>query len=198
MHTEKYIAQFYQALNRYAPVTDDSFAELMTIVTFRTIKKHEYLLRVGQVATSRYFVSQGILVSIYLGSNGREYVKNFFTEGNFAGSTASALQSTPSAFAIQVLEGGVVMEYNHHRYKQLIAERADLAGFYVAYLEQSWVIKNERQQLAFATQTATERYLTLLRDYPGLDRRVPLRYIASYLGITPTQLSRIRKETTNG
>ena len=198
MHTEKYITPFYQALNRYAPVTDDSFAELMAIVTFRTIKKHEYLLRVGQVATSRYFVSQGILVSIYLGSNGREYVKNFFTEGNFAGSTASALQSTPSAFAIQVLEGGVVMEYNHHRYKQLIAERADLAGFYVAYLEQSWVIKNERQQLAFATQTATERYLTFLRDYPGLDRRVPLRYIASYLGITPTQLSRIRKETTNG
>lgn len=191
---EKYIAQFRQTLNRYASVTDDSFAELMTIVKFRKVERNECLLPVGQVAIHKYFVCRGILVSVHITSNGGEHIKNFFTEGNFAGSTTSALQFTPSSFAIQALEDGVVMEYDHRKYKQLIDEREDLKSFYVAYLEQSWVIKNERRQIAFATQTATERYLTFREEYPALEQRVPLRYVASYLGVTPTQLSRIRKE----
>lgn len=190
---EQSIAQFRQTLNRYAPVTDDSFAELMAIVKLKKVEKHEYLLRVGQVAAYKYFVCRGILISVYITRNGGEHIKNFFTEGNFGGSTASSLQSSPSAFAIQALEDGVVMEYNHQRYKQLIDEREDLQRFYIAYLEQSWIIKNEQRQIAFATQTATERYLAFLKEYPDLNQRVPLRYVASYLGVTPTQLSRIRK-----
>ena len=191
---EKYTVQFRQTLHRYAPVTDESFAELLTIARFRTVKRNEYLLSVGQVAINKYFVCRGILVSVYLTEDGGEHTKNFFTEGNFAGSTVSALQSAPSAFALRSLEEGVILEYDHRQYKQLINERADLARFYIAYLEQSWVIKNERRQIAFATQTATERYLTFFEEYPALESRVPLRHVASYLGITPTQLSRIRKE----
>ncbi|MFT4665925.1 MAG: CRP-like cAMP-binding protein [Gammaproteobacteria bacterium] len=56
------------------------------------------------------------------------------------------------------------------------------------------MIENEKRQIAFATQSATERYLTFLEKYPLLDKRIPQLHIASYLGITPTQLSRIRKE----
>lgn len=190
---EKYIAQFRQTLNQYAPLTDESLAELLGITKCRKVKKNECLLSIGQIATNKYFVCKGILVSVYLTRDGREHIKNFFTEGNFAGSTASSLQAIPSAFAIQSLEDGVVIEYDHRKYKQLIQERDDLKRFYIAYLEQSWIIKNEQRQIAFATQTATERYLTFLKEYWELDQRVPLRHVASYLGITPTQLSRIRK-----
>ena len=79
------------------------------------------------------------------------------------------------------------------KYKQIIYKHDDLKIFYISYLEKNWVIENEKRQIAFATQTAMERYQTFLEEYPSLNKRVPQLHIASYLGVTPTQLSRIRK-----
>lgn len=72
---EKYVVQFRQTLNRYAFVSDDSFAKLLAIVRFRTVKKNECLLSIGQVSTNKYFVCRGILVSVYLTSDGGEHIK---------------------------------------------------------------------------------------------------------------------------
>ena len=58
-------------------------------------------------------------------------------------------------------------EFDYRNYKQLIFENTDLKNFYIAYLEQNWVIENEKRQIAFATQTASERYLTFLEKYPN-------------------------------
>ena len=193
INQEKYVAQFRQTVNGYAPVTDESFAELLAITQFRTVEKNECLLPVGQVAVSQYYVCEGLLVSVFLTDDGGEHIKNFFTEGNFAGSAASSIRFAPSAFAIQSLEKAVILEYNFRQYRQLIDQREDLKLFYIAYLEQSWILKNEPRQIAFATQTATTRYQAFRVEHPDLTGRVPLHYIASYLGITPTQLSRIRK-----
>ena len=192
-HQERYIDQFRRTVNRYAPVTDESFAELLAITQVRILEKNECLLPVGQVAVSQYYVCAGVLMSVFLTDDGGEHVKNFFTEGNFAGSTASSLRFAPSAFAIQSLKEAVVLEYNFQQYKQLINQREDLKLFYIAYLEQSWILKNEPRQIAFATQTATTRYQAFRAEHPDLVLRIPLHHIASYLGITPTQLSRIRK-----
>ena len=83
---------------------------------------------------------------------------------------------------------------NYHKYKEVIFEHSDLKRFYISYLEQKWVVENEKRQISFAAQNATDRYLTFLEEYPSLPERVPQWLIASYLGITPTQLSRIRKD----
>ena len=80
------------------------------------------------------------------------------------------------------------------KYKKLIDENEDLKNFYIGHLEQKWIIENEKRQISFAAENATSRYITFLRDYPTLPDRVPQWMIASYLGITPTQLSRIRKD----
>lgn len=188
-----YKRQFQEVLNQYAPVTEESFTKLLSLVRFVKVSKGAIILSAGQIAKETYFVCQGALISRYADQDGSTHIKNFFTEGNFAGSKVSQLLSSPSDFSIESLEDGVVIVMDHRKYRQLIFENEDLKHFYIAYLEQSWVIKNEKRQIAFATQTATERYLTSLEEYPTLDQRVPLLHIASYLGITPTQLSRIRK-----
>jgi CRP-like cAMP-binding protein len=191
---EEQIDQFRKRLNKYASVTEDSFNKLLPILKFKIIKKGEFLLRVGQTAKNIYFVSKGILTSLFITIDGSTHIKNFFLEGNFAGSTVSLMLSSPSSFSIQSLEDSAIIEMNFMLYKQLINENDDLKNFYLCYLEQNWVIENEKKQIAFATQTATERYLTFLEEYPSLNKRVPQFHIASYLGITPTQLSRIRKD----
>ena len=190
---EEYINQIQKSMNRYAPITEDSFSRLRAIMKIRKVGKGEYLLRANQVAKGIYVVCKGVLTSLFITKDGGTHIKNFFLEGNFAASTVSLLLSSPSSFSIQALEDSVVIEMNFSKYRQLIDEKNDLKQFYIGYLEQKWVIENEKRQIAFATQTASERYLTFLKEYPSLDKRVPQLHIASYLGITPTQLSRIRK-----
>lgn len=189
----KCIDQLRKKIHRYAPVSERSMTQLLSLVNLRKVEKNECLLQTGQVAKETYFVGEGILISRYTNRDGNVHIKNFFTAGNFAGSKVSQLMSSPSAFSIESLEDGLIIKMDHRKYRQLIFDKEDLKDFYIAYLEQSWVIKNEKRQMAFATQTATERYLTFLEEYPSLERRVSLLHVASYLGITPTQLSRIRK-----
>ncbi len=191
---EMHIELFRETLNALSPVSESSFQELLSISRFRNIDKDYYLLHVGDVADRMYFVCKGILVSQYLKSDGSAHIKNFFIQGNFAASTVSCLQSTPSDFSLQCLEEAVILDMNYHEYKQLVLTYDDLKLLYIRHTEQSWIIKNEKRQIAFATQTAGERYHTFLREYPDLEKRVAQHQIASYLGITPTQLSRIRKE----
>lgn len=184
---------FREALNRYASISEASLSKLLSIAKFTSIKKGQYLLQLNQVAKNIHFVCEGLITSQFVTPDGNTHIKNFFLEGNFAASTVSLLLSSPSAFALECLEDGVVISLNFKKYKQLISENDDLKNFYIGYLEKKWIIENEKRQISFATQTAMERYLTFLKDYADLENRVSQRHIASYLGITPTQLSRIRK-----
>ncbi|TRX60001.1 Crp/Fnr family transcriptional regulator [Fulvivirga sp. M361] len=185
---------FKKSLHRYAPITDESFIKLFSISKFRTVKKSEPILLKGRTARKIYFVCKGILVSQWTDEEGNIHIKNFFLEGNFAGSIVSSLLSAPSEFSIESIEDGVIIEMDYQEYKQTIYDHDDLQRYYINYLEQKWVIENEKRQISFAAKNATDRYLTFLEEYPSLPERVPQWLIASYLGITPTQLSRIRKE----
>ncbi|MEO1049719.1 MAG: Crp/Fnr family transcriptional regulator [Bacteroidota bacterium] len=189
---EKYADQFYQMINAYTTVSSTSFDKLWQITKIREVQKDELILRYGQVAKNILFVCQGILTSQYYTKDGTIHIKNFFVEGKMAGSTASLLTKAPSEFAIQAVTDSVLLSINYAKYRTLIFENDDLKSFYIAYLEQHWIIVNEKRQISFATQTASERYQTFLQEYPDLEDKVPQKLIASYLGVTPTQLSRIR------
>lgn len=189
-----YLALLNKSLNHYTPVSATSFSRLVKLARFQTLKKGDALLQVNQTAKRMHFVCSGLVVSQYLNASGQVHIKNFFLEGTFAASTVSLLLGKPSTFSLQTLEDTTLISFEYQAYKELIYAHQDLQRFYIAYLEQNWVIANEKRQLAFATQSATERYLTFLAEYPTLQQRVPQLHIASYLGITPTQLSRIRKE----
>ncbi|WP_299461783.1 Crp/Fnr family transcriptional regulator [uncultured Microscilla sp.] len=189
-----YLDQFKQSIHQYSPISNESFEQIQGLTQLQHIKKGAYLVQVNQVAKKMYFVCKGILVSQFLTKDGHAHIKNFFLENNFAASTVSLLQQTPSTFDIRALEDTVLLEFDYGQYKQLVHRIPELSRFHIAYLEQSWIIKNEQRQIAFATQTSAERYQAFLTEYPTLDKRVPQLHIASYLGITPTQLSRLRKD----
>jgi len=188
------IQLFYQYLNGYAPVSQASFEEFLPLIKIRSVQKNESIVFRGQTARNIYFVCRGILISQWMDDEANVFVKNFFVEGHLAGSTVSMLTDSPSGFGIESVEDGTVLEMNYQRYKEVIYKHEDLKNYYIANLEQNWIIENERRQISFAAENATERYLSFLNKYPKLPHRVPQWLIASYLGITPTQLSRIRKD----
>ncbi|WP_350291652.1 Crp/Fnr family transcriptional regulator [uncultured Croceitalea sp.] len=188
-----HIQLFYNYLNGFAPVSQNSFEDFLPLIKIRNVQKNESIVFRGQTARNIYFVCEGILISQWMDDEANVYVKNFFVEGHLAGSTVSMLTDTPSGFGIESVTNGTILEMNYQRYKEVIYKHDDLKNYYIANLEQNWIIENERRQISFAAENATERYISFLNKYPKLPQRVPQWLIASYLGITPTQLSRIRK-----
>lgn len=186
--------QLRATLERFSPITDESFETLCDLCRERQVVKEEYLLRLGQIPKSMLFVTRGILISEYAPGDGNIHIKNFFLEGNFAASTSAVLQEAPSRFAIRCIEDGLILEMNYFKYKALVMSRPDLMKFYINYIEAKWIIENEKRQMALATASATDQYLSFKKQYPGLEERVSQQRIALFLGITPTQLSRIRKD----
>lgn len=189
----KYLKDLKLKFESYAPISDESWKLIENITEFQVVKKGDLLLRNGQIAKEIYFIAKGALRAFITDREGNIYNKNIFLEGDLAGSTASLIQQTPSDFAIEALEDATLIHINYKKYRELIFDNNDLKNFYIAYLEKNWVIEKEQREISIVMENATERYLDLLKKHPDISERIALHHIASHLGITPTQLSRIRK-----
>ncbi len=141
-----------------------------------------------------YFICKGAVSIYYLYGEGKKYNKNLLFENDFPAAASSYLQNIPSNLTIETLEDSILICWNYDKLKQLMSKYEDLKDAYIAYLERSWIVEKEKRELSFATESADKRYLDLLKKYPNIEERIPLHHIASHLGITPTQLSRIRKD----
>lgn len=192
--TKEYQAFIDQVFLDYHALKQETLDELYVMAKIKTLSKNEFLLRVGSTAKEVYILKRGAIIAYFLDTEGNTYNKNIFLEGNLVGSTVSYLTNTPSRFALEAIEDCEIISFNYARYRQLINESVDFKNFYIAYLEKNWVIEKEKREIDIVMTDATARYQELLADHPGLDKRIPLVHIASHLGITPTQLSRIRKK----
>ena len=188
-----YINCLKLTIESYSPISEKSWKLIENITEFQTLKKGETLLQNGEIAKNLHFVAKGILRAFITDQQGNFYNKNLFLENSFAGSKVSLMLKAPSNFTLEALEDCILININYKKYIELINQNDDLKNFYIAHLEKNWIIEKEQREVALVMQNATERYVNLLEKHPDMADRVPLLHIASHLGITPTQLSRIRK-----
>lgn len=194
---DDFISALKSKFESYAPVSKKSWEQIVSIVRFRVLEEGEVLLQEGQIARNFHFVCKGAVRAYFMDFEGDIYNKNLFLEGDFAGSTVSLLNSTPSGFTLEALEKSVIINLDYRKYRKLIFDYEDLKNFYIAYLEKNWIFDKEQREVSLVMENATVRYLKLLKEHPGIDSRIAQRHIASHLGITPTQLSRIRRKLKN-
>lgn len=178
----------------YPDITEQSFQQLIDILSFENYSRDAILVSQGQIARNIHLLCKGVIKAYFISDTGVTYNKNLFTEGALVGSAVSLLRKTPSEFTLQALEDCTLITFDYAAYRNLLFKHDDLKNFYISYLEKQWIIEKEQREISIVTETASTRYLKLLAKSPDIDKRVPLRDIASHLGITPTQLSRIRKE----
>jgi len=124
---------------------------------------------------------------------GKSYNKNIFTAGDWVGSTVSSILQKPSIFTIKAITNCTVLCIPYQKFREIIFNIDDLKTLYIMYLEKNWVIDKEQREISIVMDAADIRYETFLKKYPDIEKYVSLKDIASHLGITPTQLSRIRK-----
>jgi CRP-like cAMP-binding protein len=186
--------EMWKRINSYSKLSDESRAELEKIMKQRTLQKNEFFVKEGQVPRTVAYVAEGLFSQYFTAENGDIVIKRFFPEKYFVASTSATLSKSPSLFTIKALEPSVIIEYPFQDFKQLTEKYTDIAGFYIRYMELHWIIEKEPLEISFRYDTAKTRYAQFLKSYPGLESRLKQHEVASYLGVTPTQLSRIRAD----
>lgn len=157
----------------------------------KTIKKDDFFLRAGDIPRYIGYVESGLLRLYYTDVNGIEIDKHFCFENTLAISYSAFLLREGSKLSIQALEDTRLLVIDYSAYLKIL--NSDI-GWQVAArkLAEALFILKEKRESELLQNTAQERYLRFLQDYPNLEQRLSQYHIASYLGITPESLSRIR------
>jgi CRP-like cAMP-binding protein len=182
---------FFQKIRTYTNLSTEAEEAWFALLKEKTYRRGENFINTGKVPKNAAFVTKGLFSQYYITNNGDMVIKYFFPEGAIAGSIPATLTRSESLFTITALEDTTVIEYNFHEFKQLAATYRDIAEFYIRYMERHWVIDKEPYEISLRNDSAKTRYEEFLKRYPDLVKRLKKHHIAAYLGITPTQLSRI-------
>lgn len=150
------------------------------------------LLEVGDEVTVAGLVERGVLREVYLDEHGDERTRGFSFEGDFVGSWADVLAKRPSRTRVEALVTSRVRCFEVTQLMKLATRAPDLRDALRLVAERLYVRKADRE-FELLTLSAKERYDALRAQVPDIERLVQLRHIASYLGITPVHLSRLRR-----
>lgn len=183
-----------QSMMTYAYISDSTWKSFKGITHVRRQKKDSYMYAVGEIPRTFAYLCEGLIRCFVCDEKGTEYNKNFFSEGSFPGSMVALLTSSPSTTGFEALEDCLLIEIDFAAYRQLLLQNNELKLFQIHYLEKHWLLNKDLREIEIVQDEATIRYLKFIEEHPLLVERLAQYHIASHLGITPTQLSRIRKK----
>lgn len=181
------------AMDMLVPFTEDEWTVFREAFRERRVERNEVYLHAGDTAQRVGFVAQGLFRMVYH-VDGEERTKDFQHEGQFTGSLASLLIGTPARFSVVAMEPSLLLEIRREQLFDLSDRFPVWDRMRRNYAEQLFLYK-EAREASLLLDSHEERYLQFLRERPDLLQRVPLKHIASYLGMTPEALSRIRRRT---
>ena len=170
--------------------------ELKTVLdsfTLQDYAKGTLLLKEGQLASKYYFVESGFLRAYAIDTNGSDITTGFYSSGQIVWEVASLFLQTPTKENLEVLEDTKLWEISLTTFQKLFNSISDFRDAGRTRLVQNHVQLKQRS-LAMITDSAESRYLQLMAAHPEILLNAPLKHIATYLGITDSSLSRIRKE----
>lgn len=148
------------------------------------------LLEEGKVADRLYLIRKGCM-RLFFCNEGKDITFQFFFEGDFVASFDSLYKGTPSLFSLESIEQSEVLSIKKKDFYNKIENNPSLRKLYEEKIIERFILY-QHLFLSSIKNTPQQRYEELLKEYPNIIQRVPQHYIASYLGITPVSLSRIR------
>ena len=187
------LEKFKAYLQKNAQVTDAEFDILSKQLKAQKIKKHTLLLKPGEICGHSFFVEKGLLRSYTMDDAGKEHVIQFAPENWIVSDRSSAYFNQPSDFYIDTVEDSEVVYLD----KAFMEKAYEVSKNYREFTEKALHnhIRHIQKRVSLLLgATAEQRYMDFIKLYPDLMLRVPQWMIASYLGITPESLSRVRKE----
>ena len=193
MNTED-LAKFRTALERFLPMPEADWELLRPHLRLRTLTRQEHFATEGKKAGEIGFVLEGNLHHFYT-RDGEEKTTYFYFENHFVASYISCIRQSPSLLTIEALTECRLLVFPYPVLLDLY-ERSQVWERFGRLIAEYLAAGLEERMVSLLTETPRERYEALLQGNMGkILERIPQRYIASYLGITPVSLSRIRNRT---
>ena len=177
---------------QFQVLTDPAWKDLEGLFSYTELKKGDFFVREGEYNDKIAFILEGALRAYYLDQHGNYYNKTFFIQNTFAVSLASVLQNIPSFLNFDALVDTRILQASYQELVKLFDQHRCIETLVQKVIEYEWVIKKEQRELRLVLDDAAQRYAYFREEYPGLENQIPQYHIASHLGITPIQLSRIR------
>jgi CRP-like cAMP-binding protein len=178
--------------DRFTNLTSSEIQELASIFVPLNVKKKDHLFIEGEVLRKMYFVNEGILRAYFL-KDGVDYTTNFVFGPSMFSDMISVRTQKPTMMNVQLLNESEVFETNFSNIEELALQNPRILFLFFKLYEMLFFLGTERQQ-SFIFDSPTERYLKLFELRPKVIAEIPQQYIASYLGIKPETLSRIKKK----
>jgi CRP-like cAMP-binding protein len=187
--------QLKNTVKQHIKISDAEFEKFENIFKLTEIHKRTIVLEKGQVPKNAYFILNGSM-RFYYESNGEEITGNIFTENMFATSHDGFLLQTPSKYAVESIESTTVLEFSFSDLQKAIEEVPAIQELISKVLIRRLTLAHQVIS-RLITLSPEERYLKVLEENPEWIQRLPHHIIASYIGISATSFSRIRKRIVN-
>lgn len=185
--------QLFHSIQQKIQITNEELENIKPFFIPKKLRRKQYLLQEGDVCKYSAFVEKGALRSYAINEKGNEHVVQFALEGWWISDQYSGLTGEPSVYNIDALEDAEILLMPNASFESML-EAVPKMEKYFRVLMQNSMIAMQRRLVASLSLTAEEKYTRMINAYPDIIQRVPQHMIASYLGITPETLSRIRKQ----
>lgn len=160
-------------------------------IKVRMLKKGDCLLKQGDKNTDMFFLCSGLLRYYSLSENGKEYTQTLIKAPKLAGSTRALTLAQPALFTIEAVSDCIAFSFPWQNFYQQMSQDLAFTQAYAKFLESIFITKEQKEH-AMVKHSATQRYLDFCQEFAELKDVLPKQQIASYIGITPIALSRIR------
>lgn len=191
-HYRPLFERFFGSIERVAPLSKEAARGLADLLEAQAFSARSHLLRAGERAKWVHYITEGLVRELYVAFDGAEHTRSFIAEGDLTGSLIDLVSSSDSITFIEAIEATTTLSLRYGDLENLAARFPDIQLLMRRWAEQIYVRKARREHDMLAL-TAAARYDQWLAWYPHIDRRVRRRDLASYLGVTPEHLSRLRR-----
>jgi CRP-like cAMP-binding protein len=178
---------------KHITLTEEEKALFISRIDREQVENGQFLEKKGQFTRNFIYVESGCLMTYYTDPNAQDHVVQFATAGWWTGDLQSYTKGTPSEYSTRALATSSVLLISLKEMDQLLL---DIPKFerYFRIIYQNSLITHSQRIISNFSSNAEERYIRFQAKYPTLEQYVPLKYIASYLGITPEFLSKVRRK----
>lgn len=183
-------------INTISPISDESWKEFKEILFTKKFSAGDVLCKYNCYPSKIYYSKKGYGRAFAIDNAGNEFNMILYPPNRFMGSLSALTQKSRSNLEVQCLTDCEIICFNYQDLIKLVKKNNEFSRFYRKALEY-YLLKLEKSNIRYVTLNATERYRLLKIEAPNIEKFVPQYHIASHLGITPIQLSRIRKKMLN-
>ena len=183
-------------LSRYTKLEDEEVQIIRSHFSIKRFRKHQFILQEGDISRYETFIVKGLTRTYELDESGQEHIIQFGQEDWWVGDLYSFLTQTATPFNIDCIEDTDVLRISKDQLDQLYIEVPKLERHFRILIQNAFIVSTKRISSTLRL-SAAERYAEFVRTYAEIERRVPNHQIASFLGIKPQSLSRIRGKLNN-